>query len=153
VVETDCTTPSYLVLADTFDPGWSASVDGHKAPIRPAYLTFRAVFLPAGRHSVVFEYRPAGFELGLGLTGCGMLLGLALWFWPGRAVVLAPEHARLSWPVRWQAWWFGALGAIVVISAISVGPGGRPRLHRRWNESFHQHTWGAGLLAMKQNRR
>jgi hypothetical protein len=153
VVETECTTPSYLVLADTFDPGWSATVDGQPAAIRPAYLTFRAVFVSAGRHTVVFTYRPVGFELGLALTGCGMLLGLVLWLWPGGVAALAPAHARLGWPINWRSWYVAALAAIVLISAISVGPGGRPRLHRRWNGSFHQHTWGAGLLAMKQNRR
>ena len=43
-VETELTAPSYLVLADTFDPGWSATVDGLVSPIRPAYVAFRAVF-------------------------------------------------------------------------------------------------------------
>jgi hypothetical protein len=153
VVETDCLTPSYLVLADTVDPGWSALVDLQPAPIRPAYLTFRAIFLAAGKHEVVFTYRPAGFELGLGLTACGILLGLVFWFWPPGVVALAPEHGRSGWPAGWRTWGFAGLGALVLISAISVGPGGRPRLHRRWNASFHQHTWGAGFLAMKQNRR
>ena len=64
VVETDAATPAYLVLADTFDPGWSATVDGRPAPIWPAYVAFRAVYLPQGTHTVVFTYRPAGFESG-----------------------------------------------------------------------------------------
>ncbi len=62
VVETDAATPAYLVLSDTFDPGWSATVDGQPAPIRPAYVAFRAVYLPQGKHTVVFTYRPAGFD-------------------------------------------------------------------------------------------
>ena len=59
VVETGSSDPAYLVLADTFDPGWSATVDGSPAPIRPAYVAFggcpdtgrthRRVHLPPGR--------------------------------------------------------------------------------------------------------
>ena len=33
--------------------------------INPAYCAFRAVYLPEGKHTVVFEYSPAGFKLGL----------------------------------------------------------------------------------------
>jgi hypothetical protein len=152
VIEAQADTPAYLVLADTFDPGWSATVDGRSAPIRPAYVAFRAVYLTPGSHKIVFTYRPAGFEMGLSLTGCGFLLGLLLWFWPSSSLMLAPEHTVLFWPPRWRTWWFLTLAAIVVVSAVAFGPGGRPRLHSRWKNSLHRHTWGAGLAAMRANR-
>ncbi len=75
VVETDAVMPSYLVLSDTFDPGWSATVDRRPAPIRPAYLAFRAVLLPEGKHTVVFQYSPAGFGLGLCSPAAGFSSG------------------------------------------------------------------------------
>jgi hypothetical protein len=152
VIETDATTPSYLVVADTFDPGWSATIDGQPAAIWPAYVAFRAVFLAQGRHTVVFQYRPAGFIFGLGLTGCGIVLGFLLWFWPAGSVRLAPEHAVSTWPPGWRKWWFIALGAIVLISTIGIGPNWLPGLSGRWKKSVHQHTWGAGQEAMKANR-
>jgi len=152
VIEADAATPAYLVLSDTFDPGWSATVDGLQEPIRPAYVAFRAVYLSQGKHTVVFTYRPAGFELGLGLSGCGIVLGLVLWFWPLRLARLAPEHTVLSWPQRWRTWWFIALFGIVLVSAIDIGPGGRPTLHSRWKESVHRFTWGSGFEAMRVNR-
>ena len=128
VVETDAAMPSYLVLSDTFDPGWSATVDGRPAPIRPAYLAFRAVFLPAGKHTVEFRYRPAGFALGAVLSSCGLLLSLILWLRPGRSVPGEPEHAVLSWPPRWRTWWFSALAALVLVSiAIPIGRTGPGR--------------------------
>jgi hypothetical protein len=152
VIETQATTPAYLVLADTFDPGWTATVDGQPVPIRPAYVAFRAVFLPEGSHEVIFRYRPAGFILGMGLTACGIVLAIVLWFLAAGRLRLAPEHLVLHWPVRWRRAWFLALGAIVLVSAVGLGPGGWPRLHVRWTRSVHQHTWGAGQEAMKANR-
>jgi hypothetical protein len=151
-IETDAPAPAYLVLSDTFDPGWSATVDGRPAPIRPAYVAFRAVFLTGGRHTVVFSYRPAGLELGLVLTGAGVALALSLWFWPAGSTRLAPDHVVLNWPSSWRKWWFLALGMIVVISAVGFGPNRLPKLHDRWKDSVHRHTWGAGKLAMKANR-
>ncbi|HKI20692.1 MAG TPA: YfhO family protein, partial [Isosphaeraceae bacterium] len=152
VVEADAATPAYLVLSDTFDPGWSATVDGQPAPIRPAYVAFRAVYLSEGKHTIVFTYRPAGFVLGLGLSGCGILLGLFLWFLPARPVVLAPDHARLNWPPRWRTWWFVVLGVIVLLSVVGIGPGGRPVLQSRWAGSVHHFTWGSGIEAIPANR-
>jgi len=62
-VETDA--PGYLVLTDTYYPGWIAQVDGQPAPIRRAYLYFRAVRLDSGDHQVAFLYRPASTRRGL----------------------------------------------------------------------------------------
>src|SRR5262249_59672978 len=120
-VDVDARTPAYLVLSDTFAPGWSATVDGRPTPIRPAYVAFRAVPVSPGQHTVVFTYRPAGFTLGLGLTGWGVVAALVLWFRPRRAVALAPDHAALGWPRRWRTWWFLALAAGALASAVSLG--------------------------------
>jgi hypothetical protein len=152
VVATEASVPAYLVLADTFDPGWSATVDGNRAPIRPAYLAFRAVFLPAGKHTVAFRYSPAGFELGLALSVCGCVLALVLWFWPGRMAPLEAAHGVLSWPPRWRTCVLVAALVLVVVSAIGIGPNGRPHVQSRWRTGFHRFTWGSGKEAMRVNR-
>ena len=55
-VRVRCDMPGYLRLADPFDPGWVASVDGIAAPVYAADHYLRAVHLEAGRHDVVFEF-------------------------------------------------------------------------------------------------
>ena len=73
--------PGLLVLADTFAPGWEASVDGAHAPILATNHMFRGVALPAGEHRVVFRYRAPGFRAGLAASGLGLavLAGVALY--------------------------------------------------------------------------
>ncbi len=89
VVETASDQPAYLVLADTFDPGWSATVDGSPVTIYPAYVAFRAVALTAGSHTVVFTYCPAGFHLGLAISIAGIALAILLCFRRGAAQLIA----------------------------------------------------------------
>jgi hypothetical protein len=149
-VETESDSPSYLVLADTFDPGWSATVDGRPAAIRPAYITFRAVFLPAGRHTVVFRYRPAGFTLGLGISLAGVVAALVLVLANPRLATPDPEHEDLAWPTRWPLWGLAALGVIVLLSTLQVDGHGRVSHQNRWNRSIHRFTWGAGVEAIRR---
>jgi len=51
----------YLVLLDSFDPGWRVEVDGQRAALVRANALYRAVHVAAGSHTVVFKYRPAVF--------------------------------------------------------------------------------------------
>lgn len=73
--------PGYLVLTDTWFPGWRARLDGRDVPILRADHAFRAVPLPAGEHRVEFVYRPTSLWIGLVVTGIAApaVLVLALW--------------------------------------------------------------------------
>ena len=69
-----------VVLVEGFLPGWQASVDGVAVPVRRANALFLAAETPAGRHRVVFTYRPLSALLGIGLTAitaAGLMLALA----------------------------------------------------------------------------
>ncbi len=57
-----------LILADSYYPGWKAFVDGREEGIRRANLFFRAVPLPAGKHTVEFRYEPKSFTVGLAIS-------------------------------------------------------------------------------------
>lgn len=86
VVEVDAPEDGYLLLADTFYPGWSADVDGTQAPIYRANLSVRAVPVSAGRHTVRFSFEPPVFAVGLTITS--VALGLLL-VWAAVAAYVA----------------------------------------------------------------
>jgi hypothetical protein len=67
-VAVEAAVPARLVLLDAYDPGWTATVDGSPAPVTRANVGFRAVEVPAGRHTVAWKYMPRGFRTGLAVS-------------------------------------------------------------------------------------
>lgn len=57
--------PGWLVLSDRFYPGWRATVDGNPTPIYRANVMVRALRLDAGKHRIIFTYRPTYFLAGV----------------------------------------------------------------------------------------
>jgi O-antigen/teichoic acid export membrane protein len=106
-VEVELDVPGWLVLADSFSPGWKAydrssrlQVPGSKVDaeepgtlnLKPetqisiyrANGNFRAVFLEAGKHQVHFKYMPRSFQVGLYtsfLSGVTLFLLAGWWAW------------------------------------------------------------------------
>lgn len=70
--------PGFLVLADSYYPGWNAYLDGRETTLLRADYAVRAVQLPAGSHRVRFSYEPLSLKLGLGLTVLGLAALVAL---------------------------------------------------------------------------
>jgi hypothetical protein len=73
---------TFLVLNDTYFPGWKAYVDGEKTRIYRADYAFRAIAFGPGLHQVDFIYDPMSFNLGalitlLGIIGC-VVIGLIM---------------------------------------------------------------------------
>ena len=77
-LETTSPRPALLVLADAYDPGWRASVDGGRTPLLRANVAFRAVAVPQGRHVVELVYRPRSVVVGLAVSGSALLVVAAL---------------------------------------------------------------------------
>jgi hypothetical protein len=81
-IEADAPENGFLLLADTFYPGWIAELDGAPVSIYRANLSVRAVQLPKGRHTIRFVYRGQAFYRGLQIT---LLAVSILLLWVGAA--------------------------------------------------------------------
>jgi hypothetical protein len=78
VLAAELSGPGYVVLVDTFDPGWRATVDGVPAPVVRANLAFQAVAVPAGAHRIELVYRPRSLLVGLAVTGAALATALVV---------------------------------------------------------------------------
>jgi len=73
--------PGYVILSDTFYPGWRVLVDDVVQPLLIADLNFQAVAVPTGMHKLRFEYAPFSATLGLiiSLLAGLIFIGLSVW--------------------------------------------------------------------------
>lgn len=105
VVEATTGAAAYLVLTDTWFPGWRASVDGVEQTVWRADHALRAVWLPPGRHRVEFRYAPASFRVGLLVSALAALAVAGLLWAPARrgTTGLALVAVLTAWPAAAQA--------------------------------------------------
>jgi hypothetical protein len=80
----DMQTAGLVVLADLWDAGWRASVDGRAAPVERVNHALRGVRVPAGESLVEMRYDPVSVRWGQRISAAAAL-ALALWsavaFW------------------------------------------------------------------------
>jgi hypothetical protein len=79
------TQPGFLVLSDTYYPGWNAYINGDRCNILRANYAFRAVELSKGEKMVEFKYEPLSFYVG-GLISLIALLVLSIIFFIKKAL-------------------------------------------------------------------
>jgi Bacterial membrane protein YfhO len=84
VIATASDAAGYLVLSDSWFPGWRAWVDGVEHTVWRADHALRAIALPPGRHEVQFRYVPSTFRWGLALSGLASLVIVGLVWAPRR---------------------------------------------------------------------
>ena len=77
-IDAEAPADAFLLLADTYYPGWTAEVDGVETPVYRANVSVRGIRLPKGHHVVRFAYDPPGFTRGLQVTIAALAL-LLLW--------------------------------------------------------------------------
>ena len=69
---------SALVVTENFYPGWTATIDGARAPAFRADYTLIGVPLPAGARTVRLRYESAVYETGKGISVAALLAAGAL---------------------------------------------------------------------------
>ncbi|MBI4691567.1 MAG: YfhO family protein, partial [Nitrospirae bacterium] len=82
-----------LLLNDTFDNGWKASIDGNDAKIIRANYAFRAVAVPAGVHRVQFSFSAKGFKEGkvISLFSLSVFLCIVVFYFASRIPKIKAE--------------------------------------------------------------
>jgi hypothetical protein len=93
VLDATLESPGLVVLSDVFYPGWELTIDDAPAKIHRVNGLMRGAAVPAGKHRLVYTYRPRSFRVGLVVSIAGLaalsLLGLMCLFRPVHWV-LAP---------------------------------------------------------------
>ncbi|UCD58825.1 MAG: YfhO family protein [Candidatus Hydrogenedentota bacterium] len=72
-VRTESGSDSLLLVSESNYPGWTAKIDGVGAELYTADYLFRAVFVPAGSHTVEFRFRPVSFTAGSIVSAVSLL--------------------------------------------------------------------------------
>ncbi|OAV71612.1 putative membrane protein [Bacteroidales bacterium Barb4] len=84
-------TEQLAVFSEIYYPGWKAKIDGKEAPHFRADWTLRAMRIPAGEHTVIFEFLPDTYITAANVSAYSSFLILLLLI------------GVLGW-TAWQAW-------------------------------------------------
>jgi hypothetical protein len=74
----DLQTPGLVVLADHFDPGWQAYLNGRPTPLLRTDHALRGAVVPPGKWTLEFRYEPASITLSFAVAGVAAII-LAGW--------------------------------------------------------------------------
>lgn len=76
MVSTD--SAGWVRIADSWYPGWRATIDGKRAIVERVDYLFKGVCVPAGNHIVTLRYQPTGFPIVLGISISALLFCITL---------------------------------------------------------------------------
>jgi hypothetical protein len=80
VIEVDVTggDAGYVCVLESWDPGWSATMDGNAVQVLAADDVFLCAPVPAGQHQMRFTFRTPGAQAGM-VISVASALGLLAW--------------------------------------------------------------------------
>lgn len=68
----------WVRIADSWYPGWRATIDGNRATVERVDYLFKGVCVPAGNHIVTLRYQPTGFPIVFGISLSALLFCITL---------------------------------------------------------------------------
>ncbi len=77
-IEVQADGPGWLVLSETWAPGWQASVDSVPVQVYRADVAFQGLPLGQGSHTVILMYAPTGWLVGRWVSLCGVVICVAV---------------------------------------------------------------------------
>jgi hypothetical protein len=77
-LDVEMQTAGLVLLADSWNAGWRADLDGASCPIYRVDVALRGFHVPAGKHQIVCTYDPLSVRIGLQAAAAG---GIALFLW------------------------------------------------------------------------
>ncbi len=78
VVNTNLQEHNFLVLTDTYYPGWRAYINGKETKIYRTNYAFRGILVPKGSNRIEFIYRPLSLYLGILLSAFTLSIWILL---------------------------------------------------------------------------
>ncbi len=80
-LESKAVRPALMVVAESWYPGWHATLDGRPANLLRANYLSQGVVVPEGTHIVELRYSPDAFNYGVAASGVSSIafLGLLMW--------------------------------------------------------------------------
>jgi hypothetical protein len=73
-----------VVVGQQWFPGWTAQVDGRRAPVLRVDGVLQGVALGTGSHEIVLRYQPSSFRRGLAISIIALVAALILFWAPRR---------------------------------------------------------------------
>jgi hypothetical protein len=87
------TKPAFLVSSEVLYPGWTATVNGKRAPLYMTNGAFRGLWLDRGTNQIVMSYWPENFTVWAAISIlCALLAGVGAIF--GDSYWVRQNHAR-----------------------------------------------------------
>ena len=74
----------WVVVSETTWKGWRAYIDGHRVQMQIANLSFLAIYVPQGAHTIRLVYFPESFVIGRAISGVTLLTLLVAFLYARR---------------------------------------------------------------------